>query len=157
MCCLLSVQKKGCCQSSGGAAHRQGQCWLGARGSIQKQVTKKKKKNPYSFQSNKQASYVFKHQKFRMKTYCLDSSKPNGVKEVLYAVSKEENLNFACLVRCFQLCAASAAAPPSEPGPDPPCNYTLHFTDVPNPTGDSTGPWPGEQRATLLTSGTLPC
>lgn len=48
---------------------------------------------------------------------------------------------------------------PSEPGPDPACNYTLHFTDVPNPAGDSTGQgWGKESHSdTLLTAGTLPC
>lgn len=33
---LLFVQNKSCSQSSGGAAHRHGQCWLGTRGAIKK-------------------------------------------------------------------------------------------------------------------------
>lgn len=29
----------------------------------------------------------------KFKSYCLDFSKPNGIKEMIYAVSKEENSN----------------------------------------------------------------
>lgn len=56
--------------------------------------------------------------------------------------------------RSHQLLLLSLSTP-SEPGPDPACNYTLHFTDVVNPTGDSTGTQRGEQTARLTLSSLL--
>lgn len=82
----------------------------------------------------------------RIKAHCLDFSKSNDNKEGIFAVSKEEDLNLAWLeVSCAALSIVQhqlllpSLHTPSEPGPDPPCNYTLHFTDMANPTGDSTG------------------